>query len=795
MQKERINLVRLIVSLMICFSVLLTSFIQVSAQAFLKNSVLISVLSDQKKKDTCLSSLPLLDNKNADIDFFMVLMELSSSYLRSLPDSDKDEFKGVLERYKNSSDEQKTQIKDAIRGFNFNINVDTQGFEQIRGTFNELVTGNVKDGNGSKFIVSLFQYMYSSCKQPFIFDGTDGEQQKIKFSLANQSNLISTINSFLNITELFKSSNINDLNGLLSQMEQNINAYPGEVVAFKRFMEQKTTGIYREGIAPVFTPTLIPTSTPTPILASTSSTKPEDPKDTQPTQGGVMPNTGAPSTKDSASQPKTGATTSKPETAGEKIENDTSQTGTKPTAPGAMDAMIERAIESIVKEKSYTASIQIAKETIDLINPQDLTGSGGASVRRDLLEITKTALSKNNTQEIVAKVLAGVETATLGSEGVETLIQKMDTIVKDTTEMNTKLQSMGLEEKVEAVLNIKIVPTGEADANQINIPVALVNHAREKRLDKIEFQTELATVCVAVNTIELKDSKDISISITKVKKEEFSEEIRKTVDDNQIFNFTLALDGKKQTTFNQYIQVSLPYVLKPGEDPEKLTVFYITENNQLENVIGNYNKALKCVIFKTNHFSMYVIKNVKATFVDIGSYTWAQKAIEVMASKGIIQGIGKGTYVPSSFLTRAQFATMLVKQSKLLEDNAPNSFKDVGVEAWYSKAVASAFKHGLIKGRTSDTFDPDASVSRQEMAVMIYNTLKIMAGRTENSKEDYLSTYTDKNEIADYAKPAVNYISKYGVMKGQEDGSFVPKRMATRAEAAVVIYAIFNIIY
>ena len=138
-------------------------------------------------------------------------------------------------------------------------------------------------------------------------------------------------------------------------------------------------------------------------------------------------------------------------------------------------------------------------------------------------------------------------------------------------------------------------------------------------------------------------------------------------------------------------------------------------------VSGDETSAIVMIMRPGN--SMYTVVKNNKTFADLTGH-WAKDDIELLASKLVIKGTSETSFSPDMKITRAEFATLLVRSLGLTEDKLANHFSDVSLPAWYSGAVGSAVKAGLIEGYTDGTFRPSAYITREQMAAM---TAKAMA--------------------------------------------------------------------
>ncbi|MBW7476438.1 S-layer homology domain-containing protein [Paenibacillus oenotherae] len=188
---------------------------------------------------------------------------------------------------------------------------------------------------------------------------------------------------------------------------------------------------------------------------------------------------------------------------------------------------------------------------------------------------------------------------------------------------------------------------------------------------------------------------------------------------------------------------------------------------------------------------IYGLAKYEKTFDDIRN-RWSQQDIEVLASKLIVQGKTANLFDPQAPITRAEFATLLVRLTgvKLAEGNVP-LFSDVSANAWYASYVEAAFDLGIVTGYEDGTFQPNKSITREEMAAMISRLMVQMkvSGPDEDpaAAEDVLAQFADREKISGYAGQAVTKLVSEGIMKGDSNGSFQPQHQTTREQAAAVV--------
>ena len=157
---------------------------------------------------------------------------------------------------------------------------------------------------------------------------------------------------------------------------------------------------------------------------------------------------------------------------------------------------------------------------------------------------------------------------------------------------------------------------------------------------------------------------------------------------------------------------------------------------------------------------------------------WAADTIQKMVDAGVVAGQPDGTFKPDNNISRAEFATLVVKAFKL-EEKAGKVFTDTS-DHWAKAFISTANANGIVSGYSDTEFGPNDPITREQMAVMI---VKAAGWKAEGAAK----VFPDDASISAWAKEAVSTASAQGVIKGRPDGNFDPKANATRAEAAVVI--------
>ena len=234
------------------------------------------------------------------------------------------------------------------------------------------------------------------------------------------------------------------------------------------------------------------------------------------------------------------------------------------------------------------------------------------------------------------------------------------------------------------------------------------------------------------------------------------------------------------------LTVSLPYNLKPNENPAAVTVWHLDDNGVLTKLGGIYDRTTGMITFTIDHQSYFVVGYDPVTlwvntFSDVNTSAWYFDAVAYANYYSLFQGYGNGIFAPQDNMTRAMFVTVLWNMEGKPAPNGGISFNDVSANAWYRNAVLWAAESDIAGGAGNGNFSPDRAITRQEMAVMLYNyanNYKKYAIPVNRSMPDY----ADQVQIASWAVTAVMKLSDAGVLSG--DTGFRPEATSTRAEVA-----------
>ncbi|REJ15397.1 MAG: 1,4-beta-xylanase [Paenibacillaceae bacterium] len=312
----------------------------------------------------------------------------------------------------------------------------------------------------------------------------------------------------------------------------------------------------------------------------------------------------------------------------------------------------------------------------------------------------------------------------------------------------------------------------------------------------IRLKTPLGIVDLPSNMLAgiAEDAETITISISGADDLELDEAVRNRIGDRPAISLNVLADGEAiaWNNPNAPVTVYIPYEPTAEElaNPDHLVVWYIDDDGRATAVPnGRYDAESGAVVFRTTHFSVYAVAHVVKTFDDIDRVAWAKQAIEAMASRDMIDGSGGSNFDPHDFVTRAEFAALLVRVLELQDTGKTVAmFSDVAKTDEFYDEVRIAKQHGFVSGNLLNRFNPNSPINRQDMMVMV--DLALRAAGRPLPEGGSLLRFKDAGDVAAYARSSAEKLVAAGIVQGA-GGTLNPGNRLTRAEAAVILYRIW----
>jgi hypothetical protein len=244
--------------------------------------------------------------------------------------------------------------------------------------------------------------------------------------------------------------------------------------------------------------------------------------------------------------------------------------------------------------------------------------------------------------------------------------------------------------------------------------------------------------------------------------------------------YEFSVDGQTSYIFNKPVTVKLKY------DPEKVSpksspaIYYYDENQKKWlDIAGKASGNI--ITVPVSHFTKFTVMaandTVEVTLTDISGH-WAEKNVKQLIELGAVGGYPDRTFKPDNCITRAEFASILVKAFDL-KSQSGKGFADTAGH-WAEEAISTAAYHGVVEGYGDNKFGPDEYITREQMAHMIVNVAELTPVIEEIA-------FRDESSISAWARGSLATAVENGIINGYPDNTVRPQGNATRAEAATVI--------
>jgi hypothetical protein len=175
-------------------------------------------------------------------------------------------------------------------------------------------------------------------------------------------------------------------------------------------------------------------------------------------------------------------------------------------------------------------------------------------------------------------------------------------------------------------------------------------------------------------------------------------------------------------------------------------------------------------------------------FTDVSENDWFFDDVAYVYRSGLMFGVDGTFFGPHMPITRGMIVTILGRHARIRADAyARNVFTDVDPAQYYTPYIAWAAAEGVVFGVGDGRFEPNAQITRQDLATMLYRYARFI-GKGPTGSFATRIPFADVAKISDYATEAILWTSASGIVKGRDDGTFDPHGTATRAEAAAMLH-------
>ena len=171
---------------------------------------------------------------------------------------------------------------------------------------------------------------------------------------------------------------------------------------------------------------------------------------------------------------------------------------------------------------------------------------------------------------------------------------------------------------------------------------------------------------------------------------------------------------------------------------------------------------------------------------DVSNDAWYKTAIDFVLENKILPGCDN--FDPLEPISRAEYVYALYKASNESKSDFAANFADVSFESTFYNAIGWAEENNIASGIGNNLFSPDDYLTRETALTFLYRSAACLDIDFENTNEDLLSSFTDRNDISDWAAESMNTLAHMKIICGTGENKAEPQRVLSKAEAATIIY-------
>ena len=379
--------------------------------------------------------------------------------------------------------------------------------------------------------------------------------------------------------------------------------------------------------------------------------------------------------------------------------------------------------------------------------------SGGGSVS----DGDKTD-SENDDKEITTTLKPEVTTNSSGEA-------KVEVNSKDVTNALTQAEKDNAD-----VLEIAPVVKGEASKVEVKLPQESLNKVADSGLG-LNINTPVADVKLFEKAVAELATQKGELSVTA------------SSDKDGKVSIDVSIGGKSADKIDGGLKVVLP-------DESKGKVMVIVNEDGTETIVTKHiAKDGEHQAMLPGSATIKMIDNHKE-FTDSKGH-WGEDSINFVTERELYQGVGNGKFDTEGTMTRAMLVTVLYRLEGETKANYEHNFTDVADSQWYADSVAWANENNIVKGVADNSFDPDAFVTREQVATILYRYAQYLDMSTHHKGD--ITQFNDHHEVSDWAKDAKSWAVGAGIIGGKPGNILDSNGNATRTEVAAIIERLITI--
>jgi len=454
---------------------------------------------------------------------------------------------------------------------------------------------------------------------------------------------------------------------------------------------------------------------------------------------------------------------------------------------------------SAISGVAGTVPLHAGRNTIDVV----VTSYDGTKTKRYTIDITRPSDDSSSSDQPTSQIInVPLETGDVGSATTVmktqiTRITEPSGRIRDEvilTSDRAREAAQRIAEAGQTTARIKI-PDEEDRVAQVDVKI-LRDAIRElvSKSVNLEIFTENIRLRIPYRSMDTFEE-DLYFRVISLKEESQRKEVENRAKAEQVVreaakNAKVSIVSRPMTIEtnmpSQPVTLMLP--LRAGQLPsnaaertaflDELKIFIEHSDGEKRLVKGKiveYKNGLPGIEFEVNKFSTFTILHIEE---DPAAYF----------HEAYVRGYEDGTFKPGNTVTRAEIAAMIARNlgGNDSKKAAAVPFSDVSASHWAAGAIEYVKQRGLMRGDAAGAFNPNAAITRGEMAAIVarYKQLKLA------TEAESITAFSDI--AGHWAVLEITANQQAGILKGYEDGTFRPNGKLTRAEAVIAMNRMFD---
>lgn len=345
-------------------------------------------------------------------------------------------------------------------------------------------------------------------------------------------------------------------------------------------------------------------------------------------------------------------------------------------------------------------------------------------------------------------------------------------------------------EETQATDDLEVITSGESLAVS-----DLEKLIKDEKVLLIENEEDKASAQLDGKALEViaeeAGTADVTMEIGKADTDTLTDAQREIVGGQDAYELQISADEKAISDLKDgTVTITLPYILKDGENAECLIVWCVDENGDVKSYACAYHASEKTVTFQADRVGLYLVVYDEDLvwenpFTDVEGGTWYYDGVCYAVQNGLFKGTSETTFSPDTQMTRGMLVTVLYRLAGEPEVSGGSDFADVLENAYDTHAVMWAQSSEIAKGYGNGLFGVEDVITREQMATILFRYAEKQGFDVSQTRG--LEDFTDQALVGDYAVEAMEWAVGTGLIVGTSESTLSPLGSASRAQVATVL--------